>query len=243
MNVKSLTDELQANNYPGRGIVAGRSADGSKAVIAYWIMGRSANSRNRVFVTCGEGIRTQAADPAKMVDPSLVIYHPVRVVGRYTIVTNGDQTDTIATALERGGSFKAALATRVAEPDAPHYTPRISALLDVGGGQLSLSLCVIKADCGEPSSTCRYFFDYENPRAGVGRYIHTYTGDGNVLQSFAGEPILVGIGGDIDEFAQGVWESLNDENKVSLFVRFIDIQTGEQQTRIFNKYLQVTAAS
>ena len=240
MDVKSLEDELLTNNYPGRGIVAGRSADGSKAVVAYWIMGRSANSRNRVFTSDGEGIRTQAADPAVMVDPSLVIYAPVRVVGRCTIVTNGDQTDTIATALESGGSFKAALATRTAEPDAPHYTPRISALVDVTGGVLSLSLSVIKADCGDPSSTCRYFFDYENPRAGVGRYIHTYTGDGDVLESFAGEPVLVGIGGNIDEFACSVWESLNEANKVSLFVRFIDISTGSYESRIFNKMTQVT---
>ena len=242
MDVKSLTDELSANAYPGRGIVAGRSADGKQAVVAYWIMGRSANSQNRVFVAEGDGIRTQAADPARMSDPRLVIYPPVRVVGRRTIVTNGDQTDTIAQVLKRGGSFKAALATRAAEPDAPHYTPRISALLDVTGGELSLSLCVIKTDCANPASPCRYFFDYENPRAGVGRYIHTYTGDAEVLQSFAGEPVLVAIRGDIDEFSMSVWESLNEERKVSLFVRFIDIQTGEQQTRIINKWQQVAAA-
>ena len=239
MDEMSLEDELLANSYPGRGIVAGRSASGDKALIAYWIMGRSANSRNRVFVVDGDGIRTKAADPAKMSDPSLVIYSPVQVVGQRTIVTNGDQTDTIASELLSGGTFKAALDTRKMEPDAPHYTPRISALVDVTSGVLSLSLSIIKADCGEPSSTCRYFFDYENPRAGVGRYIHTYTGDGEVLQSFAGEPVPVAIRGGIDEFAQGVWESLNDENKVSLFVRFIDIQTGEQQTRIFNKMAQV----
>ena len=243
MDVKRLTDELLANSYPGRGIVAGRSADGTKAVLAYWIMGRSDNSRNRVFTADGDGIRTQAADSAKMIDPSLVIYYPVRVVGGCTVVTNGDQTDTIAKALKQGGTFKAALATREAEPDAPHYTPRISALACTKGGELSLSLSVIKTDCGSPSSTCRYYFDYESPRAGVGRYSHTYTKDAQVLESFAGEPVLVGIEGDIDEFAASVWRSLSEENKVSLFVRFIDIQTGEWQTRIFNKYQRVSPIS
>ena len=239
MDGMSLENELLANSYPGRGIVAGRSADGTKAVVAYWIMGRSANSRNRVFTACGEGIRTEAADPAKMSDPALVIYSPVQVVGQRTIVTNGDQTDTIATALERGGSFKAALDTRVAEPDAPHYTPRISALVDMTGGVLSLSLSIIKADCADPASICRYYFDYENPRAGVGRYIHTYKGDGEVLESFAGEPVPVAIRGGIDEFACSVWESLNEANKVSLFVRFIDIRSGRYESRIFNKMMPV----
>ena len=212
MKMVSLQQELQQNSYPGRGIVLGCSPDGRYAVSAYFIMGRSENSRNRVFVTDGDGIRTQAFDPSKMVDPSLIIYAPVRVLGDYTIVTNGDQTDTIYDLMKVGKTFEESLRTREFEPDAPNYTPRISGLIDQ-----------------------TYTFTYSNPRPGIGHFIHTYENDGNPLPSFSGEPKKVEISGDIDTFTTMLWKSLNADNKVSLFVRYIDLKTNQAETRLINK--------
>lgn len=230
-----LEQELKSNEYPGRGIVIGRSDDGKKAVIAYFIMGRSVNSRNRIFVTEGEGIRTQAYDPAKLVDPSLVIYAPVRVLENDTIVTNGDQTDTIYDGLAKGLTFEQSLRSREFEPDGPNYTPRISGMVHVEGGQFDYVMSILKSNGGDPSCCNRYTFAYDNPAAGEGRFIHTYMHDGDPLPSFCGEPKTVAMAGGIDEFAKMLWESLNEDNKVSLFVRYIDIATGEYETRIFNK--------
>lgn len=231
----SLAEELSGNDYPGRGIVIGKSADGKYAIMAYFIMGRSSNSRNRVFVEDGEGIRTQAFDPSKLENPSLIIYAPVRVLGNKTIVTNGDQTDTIYELMDKQQTFEQALRTRTFEPDEPNYTPRISGILHIENGGYNYAMSILKSDQGDPSSCNRFTFAYENPKAGEGRFIHTYMGDGNPLPSFEGEPTLVGIEGDIDSFAGMVWENLNEENKVSLFVRYVEIATGKYETRIFNK--------
>lgn len=235
MEMLSLEQELKQNTYPGRGIVVGKSADGTKAVAAYFIMGRSVNSRNRVFVAEGDGIRTEAFDPSKMEDPSLIIYAPVRVLGNTTIVTNGDQTDTVYDGMADGLSFEEALRGRAFEPDAPNYTPRISAVMHVETGTYDYAMSILKSNNGNPESCDRYTFAYENPQAGEGRFIHTYMHDGDPLPSFEGEPKPVEISGDIDVFTALVWNSLNDDNKVSLFVRFIDIETGEYETRIVNK--------
>lgn len=235
MEMLSLEKELRGNAYPGRGIVIGKSADGTKAVTAYFIMGRSENSRNRVFVEDGEGIRTQAFDPSKLTDPSLIIYAPVRVLGNKTIVTNGDQTDTIYEGMDKQMTFEQSLRCREFEPDAPNYTPRISGVMHIESGKYNYAMSILKSNNGDPDSCQRFTFAYENPKAGEGRFIHTYQCDGNPLPSFEGEPKRVEISGDIDEFAQLVWESLNQENKVSLFVRYIDIATGTYETRIINK--------
>lgn len=235
MTPKNLATELSSTSYPGRGIVIGRSSDSAKAVTAYFIMGRSENSRNRVFVTEGEGIRTEAFDPAKLEDPSLIIYAPVRVLGTDTIVTNGDQTDTIYDGMALGKTFEQALRVREFEPDAPNLTPRISGLLHIENGSYDYTMSILKSNMGDDSSCNRYTFAYENPKAGQGRFIHTYMNDGNPLPSFEGEPTPVEISGDIDEFTDLVWNNLNEDNKVSLFVRFIDIKTGKYETRIVNK--------
>ncbi|MCI6639273.1 MAG: IMP cyclohydrolase [Pygmaiobacter massiliensis] len=227
---------LSENSYPGRGIVLGRSQDGRYAVAAYFIMGRSANSRNRVFTEHDGGIITEAADEAKMVDPSLIIYAPVRVLAERTIVTNGDQTDTIYDTMADGGSFSRALRTRTFEPDAPNYTPRISGYVKVFGGRMRVRMSVLKSDDGNPDSVERFFFEYPQLAPGAGRYLHTYQGDGNPLPSFFGEPEKVVLEGDIDSFTNRMWESLNSENKVSLFVRYIPLEGGEPETRILNKY-------
>ena len=230
-----LQKEISSTTYPGRGIVIGRSKDGQYAVCAYFIMGRSENSRNRVFVEDGEGIRTQAHDPSKMEDPSLIIYAPVRVLGNATIVTNGDQTDTIFDLMKEGRTFEESLRTREFEPDAPNYTPRISGIMNVNDGNYDFALSILKSDHGDPSSCQRFTFTYDNPKAGEGYFIHTYMGDGNPLPSFEGEPTLVNISGDIDTFTKSVWDALNADNKVSLFTRFIDIKTGKTESRIINK--------
>ena len=230
-----LEQELKSNAYPGRGIVIGRSANGKYAVTAYFIMGRSANSRNRVFVTEGEGIRTQAFDPSKLEDPSLIIYAPVRVLGNKTIVTNGDQTDTIYEGMDRQLTFEQSLRSREFEPDGPNYTPRISGILHIENGRYNYAMSILKSNNGDPNSCCRFTYAYENPANGEGRFIHTYMHDGNPLPSFEGEPKRVEIAGDIDSFTALLWESLNEENKVSLFVRYIDIETGAYETRIVNK--------
>lgn len=235
MKTVSLSQELKSNAYPGRGIVLGRSADGKYAVTAYFIMGRSVNSRNRIFVEDGNGIRTQAFDPSKLSDPSLIIYAPVRVLGNKTIVTNGDQTDTIYELMDKQQTFEQALRTREFEPDAPNYTPRISGIMHVENGTYNYALSILKSNNGDPSSCNRFTFAYTNPKAGEGRFIHTYMGDGNPLPSFEGEPTQVDIVGDIDSFTDMVWNSLNEDNKVSLFVRFIDIETGAFESRIVNK--------
>lgn len=231
----SLSKELQSNTYPGRGIVIGRTEDGKHAVCAYFIMGRSANSRNRIFVEDGSGIRTQAFDESKVEDPSLIIYAPVRVLGNKTIVTNGDQTDTIYELMNQQLTFEQALRTREFEPDAPNYTPRISGIMKIDGGAYSYAMSVLKSADGNPDACNRYTFSYKSPVPGEGRFIHTYMGDGNPLPSFEGEPKRVEIKGSIDEFCDMVWNSLNEDNKVSLFVRYIDIETNETQTRIINK--------
>ena len=235
MKIKSLETELKNNTYPGRGIVVGKSADGKYAVTAYFIMGRSENSRNRVFVENGSGIRTQAFDPAKLKDPSLIIYAPVRVYGNKTIVTNGDQTDTIYEGMDNQLTFEQSLRSRQYEPDAPNYTPRISAVLHIENGKYNYAMSILKSDNGNPESNNRYTFAYENPAKGLGRFIHTYMTDGNPLPSFEGEPELVALEGNIDELTDKIWNSLNAENKVSLFVRYIDIATGKYETRIVNK--------
>ena len=235
MELHSPKAELAGNSYPGRGIVIGRSEDGKFAVTAYFIMGRSSNSRNRVFTLDGEGIRTEAFDPSKLEDPSLIIYAPVRVLGSDTIVTNGDQTDTICDGLSAGKCFMGSQKTRTFEPDAPNYTPRISGDLHVEGGKYSYKLSILKSADGRPECTQRQLFVYDTPFAGEGHFIHTYQGDGNPLPSFEGEPTRVDISGNIDEFTDLVWSNLNGENKVSLFVRYIDITTGKYETRIVNK--------
>lgn len=235
MEARNLAEELKSNEYPGRGIVIGRTADGKKAVTAYFIMGRSSNSRNRIFAEEGEGIRTQAFDPSKLEDPSLIIYAPVRVLGNKTIVTNGDQTDTIYEGMDRQLTFEQSLRSREFEPDGPNYTPRISGIMHIENGTYNYAMSILKSDDGDPSSCQRFTYAYEKPKAGEGRFIHTYMHDGNPLPSFSGEPKKVEIAGDIDEFTQMLWESLNEENKVSLFVRYIDIETGKYETRIVNK--------
>ena len=235
MNILSLANELSNNTYPGRGIVIGKSKDGKKAVTAYFIMGRSNNSRNRVFVEDGEGIRTQAFDSSKLEDPSLIIYAPVKVLGNKTIITNGDQTDTIYEGMDKQLTFEQSLRSRKFEPDAPNYTPRISGIMHIENNKYNYAISILKSNNGNPNSCNRYTFAYENPIEGQGHFIHTYMHDGEVLPSFEGEPKLVEIDGDIDEFTNMIWSNLNEDNKVSLFVRFIDIKSGEYETRIINK--------
>ncbi len=226
-----LTKLLQQNTYPGRSIVLGKHKDGKHMVIAYFIMGRSVNSRNRIFVADGDGLRPQAHDPAKLSDPSLVIYAPVRVLNGVQIVTNGDQTDTIYDFMSQGKTFEEALRTRTFEPDPPIYTPRVSGIIENGNYKLS----ILKSADGNPSSVRRYFFEYTDPIAGQGHFIHTYRCDGNPVPSFEGEPEQVEIDGTLDGFTDTIWESLNEDNKVSLFTRFINLETGEFETRIVNK--------
>ena len=232
---KSLAEELSSTTYPGRGIVIGKTPDGKKAAIAYFIMGRSENSRNRIFVKDGEGIRTEAFDPSKLEDPSLIIYAPVRVLGNKTIVTNGDQTDTIYDLMDKQYTFEQALRTREFEPDAPNYTPRISGVLHFDNGSFNYAMSILKSNNGNPKACNRYTFAYENPVAGEAHFIHTYIGDGNPLPSFEGEPTLVDVPDNMDDFADLVWNNLNNDNKVSLFVRYINIEDGSYETKIINK--------
>ena len=235
MKMLSIEQELKSNSYPGRGIIIGKSPDGKKAVTAYFIMGRSENSRNRVFVEDGEGIRTQAFDPSKLTDPSLIIYAPVRVLGNKTIVTNGDQTDTIYEGMDKQLTFEQSLRSREFEPDGPNYTPRISGVMHIENGNFNYAMSILKSNNGNPDSCNRYTFAYENPVAGEAHFIHTYMQDGNPLPSFEGEPKLVEAMDNMEEFADLLWNSLNEENKVSLFVRYIDIETGNYETKIVNK--------
>ncbi len=235
MEMKSIATQLSANAYPGRGIILGKTPDGTKAVAAYFIMGRSANSRNRIFVTEGEGIRTQAYDSSKMEDPSLVIYAPVRVLGNNTIVTNGDQTDTIFDLMDKQMTFEQSLRGREFEPDGPNYTPRISGILHLENGSYSYAMSILKSNNGNPEACNRYTFAYSTPIAGEAHFIHTYMGDGNPLPSFEGEPELIDVLDDIDAYTDLLWMNLNEENKVSLLVRYINIADGSYETRIVNK--------
>ncbi len=235
MKKLSIETVLKENAYPGRGIIIGKSPDGVNAVTAYFIMGRSENSRNRVFVPSEGGIRTEAFDPSKLVDPSLIIYAPVRVLGDKTIVTNGDQTDTVYDLMQQGKTFEESLRTREFEPDGPNYTPRISGIMEITDGTYQYSMSILKSNNGDPSSCNRYTFSYENPAAGEGHFIHTYQENTNPLPSFEGEPRLVDIYDDIDAYTDMLWTSLNEENKVSMFVRYINITTGATETRIVNK--------
>lgn len=234
MDLLSLEQDLKGNTYPGRGILIGESADGEKAVAAYFIMGRSENSRNRIFVTDGEGIRTEAFDPAKMKDPSLIIYAPVRVLGTDTIVTNGNQTDTAYDMMKAGSTFEQAMRTRKFEPDEPNFTPRISGVLHVKDNKFCYEMSILKSNHGDPSACNRYTFQYEGVN-GEGHFFHTYVGDGKPLPSFTGEPKLVAVPDDIDTFTDLLWNNLNEDNKVSLFVRYINIADGSYATRIVNK--------
>ncbi len=231
--VGSMSEKLATNAYPGRGIVLGITPDGKKSVAAYFIMGRSVNSRNRIFALEPDGIRTEAHDPSLMKDPHLIIYHPVRQAGCGLIVTNGDQTDTIWEYLARGESWEAALRTRMFEDDGPNWTPRISGLL---AGDGSYKMSILKAADAEGSACARFFYEYP-AIAGLGHFIHTYVCDGNpVIPTFQGEPERVAICGDIDEMTNMLWENLNPDNKISLFVRYTDLATGEFEQRIINKH-------
>lgn len=235
MEIKSLETELKSNSYPGRGIIIGKSKDGKHAVAAYFIMGRSENSRNRIFVEEGRGIRTEAFDPSKLTDPSLIIYSPVRVLGNKTIVTNGDQTDTIFDGMDSQLTFEQSLRTRKFEPDAPNYTPRISGIIHLENDSFNYAMSILKSNNGNPDACNRYSFAYTNPVDGEGHFIHTYKNDGNPLPSYVGEPKLVEIENNINDFANIIWNSLNKENKISLFVRYINIETKKEETVIINK--------
>lgn len=229
-----MINELYNNNYPGRGIIIGQSPDGKNAVIAYFIMGRSENSRNRVFTPDGEGIKTEALDPSKMTDPSLIIYSPVRVLGATTVVTNGDQTDTVYDFLKEGKTFEEALRTREYEPDEPNFTPRISGIVDLSNG-FSYKLSILKHNNG---SCQRNFYEYEKAVSGVGHLIHTYEHDDNPIPSFKGEPKTVELCNDMEAFTKELWESLDKDNRVSLFVRYIDLENKTAKTKIINGGLE-----
>lgn len=235
MNIISISDDLKSNSYPGRGIVIGKTPDSKYAVTAYFIMGRSENSRNRIFVTDGNGIRTEAFDPSKLSDPSLIIYAPVRVLGNKTIVTNGDQTDTVYDLMNQQQTFEQSLRTREFEPDAPNFTPRISGIIKVSDNDFNYALSILKSSDGNPESCQRFTFTYNTPVDGEGHFIHTYKCDGNPIPSYEGEPKRVKILNGIDEFTSLLWDSLNHDNKVSLFVRYIEISSGKTETRIINK--------
>lgn len=230
-----LNEKLANNTYPGRGIVIGLTPDGNNIAMAYFTMGRSVNSRNRIFIEDGEGIMNKAFDPSKMVDPSLIIYAPIRVLCNTTVVTNGDQTDTVYDYLKEGKTFEEALTTRTFEPDPPNFTPRISGIITVEDGTATYQLSILKSMDGNPDSVCRYFFHYDQPLAGVGHFIHTYQCDGNPIPSFAGEPERVDIENDFDVFSDHVWKNLNEDNKVSLVTRFISVKDGSVQQKIYNK--------
>ena len=235
MKMLSLEQELKENAYPGRGIIIGKSANGTNAVTAYFIMGRSSNSRNRIFVSEAEGIRTEAFDPSKLEDPSLIIYAPVKVLGNRTIITNGDQTDTVYDGMKNGLTFEQSLRRREFEPDPPNYTPRISGVMHIKPGKYNYVMSILKSNNGNPESCSRFTYAYDKPASGEGHFIHTYMHDGNPLPSFEGEPKLVAIPDDINEFTDLLWGSLNEENKVSLFVRYINLETQKYETRIVNK--------
>lgn len=237
---RSVSKLLSSNSYPGRGIIVGKSSDGKSAVLAYFIMGRSLNSRNRVFSVYGDEVRTEPFDASKVVDPSLIIYSAIKSVNGDVIVTNGDQTDTVEQFVKDGKCFRAALKTRRFEPDCPNFTPRISAMLHFGAtaadGKFGYEMSILKSADSKGKNCNRYFFDYE-PVNGVGHFLHTYDGDGNPLPTFSGEPERVKVPNEITEFANEIWDSLDDDNKISLYCRYINIKTGEAQQVLFNKNL------
>ena len=236
MKISTIKDELNSLAYHGRGIIIGKSADGKKAITAYFIMGRSENSRNRVFVAEGDAMRTKAFDESKMVDPHLIIYYPVRVLGNKTIVTNGDQTDTIYNLMDKQMTFEQALRTREFEDDKPNLTPRISGIIHRECDGMNFAMSILKSAEGDDSSCERFTYAYSNPIAGKAKFIHTYNGDGNPLPSFEGEPkTLILPDCDIDELTSLIWDNLNEDNKVSLFVRYIELETGKTTTIIENK--------
>lgn len=235
MKTLDIATLLRENAYPGRGIILGKTPDGKNAVIAYFIMGRSVNSRNRVFEATADGIRTKAFDESKLSDPHLIIYSPVRVLGNKTIVTNGDQTDTIYDHMDRQETFEQSLRTREYEDDAPNYTPRISGIVHMEDNSFNYAMSILKSADGNPDSVHRFTFSYNNPLCGEGHFIHTYMGDGNPLPSFEGEPEKIATVDDIDAFTDMLWNSLNEDNKVSLFVRYINVETKQATDRIVNK--------
>lgn len=236
MKINTIAEELRSLAYHGRGIIIGRSPDGQKAVTAYFIMGRSTNSRNRIFVAEGEAMRTKAYDESKMVDPHLIIYYPVRVLGNKTIVTNGDQTDTIYNLMDRQMTFEQALRSREFEDDKPNFTPRISGIIHREADGMNFAMSILKSAEGDDRSCERFTYAYSNPLCGRAKFIHTYSGEGNPLPSFEGEPKTLELPDcGIDALTDLIWTNLNEDNKVSLFVRYIDIATGETETRIVNK--------
>lgn len=235
MKTLDIATLLRENAYPGRGIILGKTPDGKNAVIAYFIMGRSVNSRNRVFEATADGIRTKAFDESKLSDPHLIIYSPVRVLGNKTIVTNGDQTDTIYDHMDRQETFEQSLRTREYEDDAPNYTPRISGIVHMEEDSFNYAMSILKSADGNPDSVHRFTFSYNSPLCGEGHFIHTYMGDGNPLPSFEGEPEKIATVNDIDAFTDMLWNSLNEDNKVSLFVRYINVETKQATDRIVNK--------
>ena len=232
--VTSMKDRISGNPYVGRGIVIGRTADGTKAATAYFIMGRSANSRNRIFTVKNGEVFTEPFDASKVEDPSLIIYAPVRQTGNKLIVTNGDQTDTIYDFIESGKTFEQALETREFEPDKPNFTPRISGILNFNGNEFDYKLSILKSADENGSACNRYTFNY-SPLNGLGHFIHTYNCDGNPIPTFTGEPERVEIPDDIDEFTDDIWNNLNEQNKISLYVRYIDLESGEYCDRMINK--------
>lgn len=235
MKTLDIATLLRENAYPGRGIILGKTPGGKNAVIAYFIMGRSVNSRNRVFEATADGIRTKAFDESKLSDPHLIIYSPVRVLGNKTIVTNGDQTDTIYDHMDRQETFEQSLRTREYEDDAPNYTPRISGIVHMEDNSFNYAMSILKSADGNPDSVHRFTFSYNSPLCGEGHFIHTYMGDGNPLPSFEGEPEKIATVDDIDAFTDMLWNSLNEDNKVSLFVRYINVETKQATDRIVNK--------
>lgn len=230
-------ENLKKNAYPGRGIVLGATQDGQKLVQVYWIMGRSENSRNRIFVEENGFVRTKAFDESKLTDPSLIIYYPLKAFGKYHIISNGDQTDTVYDFLKKGEGFSDALATREFEPDAPNYTPRITGIMEIGG-KYAYSLSILKTETGNPSTCLRHFYNYDKPLNGLGHCIHTYAGDGEVLPSFTGEPYLMPIPDSIDAALEFYWELLNPENRVSLLVKTIELHSGKVEIRIKNRHVK-----
>ena len=234
--IQTAQSAVGATTYPGRGIIVGKSADGKRAMMAYFIMGRSVNSRNRVFVQEREGIRTEAFDPSKMVDPSLIIYWPVRVIDNHVIVTNGDQTDDIYNYVGEEAAFADALRERTFEPDAPNFTPRVSAMATFADGDFSLDMAILRAGDAQGSCCHRVFWEYEKVEAGKGYFLHTYLSDGNPIPSFTGDPETVAIDdGDAESIAEALWNGLNADNRVSLWVCTRDLATGETQQKIINR--------
>ena len=233
--IDNLGELLAGNPYPGRGIVIGKSADGTHAAIAYFIMGRSENSRNRIFEKTEDGIRTKAYDESKLSDPSLIIYHPVRREGDKLIVTNGDQTDTVRDGLRAGKDFRVSLQSREFEPDGPNWTPRISGMLTFAGEDFTYAMSILKSADAEGTACNRFTYDYA-PLKGLGHFIHTYVTDGNPIPTFQGEPERVAIGNSMEEFTDMIWSNLNEANKISLYINWIDLKTGEEKVTIINKH-------